>query len=70
MATYFMLDDGLATRKRRRMLLDRGYKYIGIGNSYHKLHETIVVILLAEQVSELSPEKYNSYHQSQSRMVE
>jgi uncharacterized protein YkwD len=37
-ATYFLMDDGLATRKRRRMLLDRAYRYIGVGTSYHRHH--------------------------------
>ena len=49
-ATYFMLDDGLASRKRRRMLLDPKYRYIGVGNASHRQHETIMVILLTEQV--------------------
>jgi hypothetical protein len=37
-ATYFLLDDGLTTRKRRRMLLDPRYKFIGVGIADHKLY--------------------------------
>lgn len=47
---YFLIDDGLLSRKRRRMLLDPAYKYIGVGTANHVLHGTIVVILLAEHV--------------------
>ena len=50
--------------------MDRDYKYIGIGTSYHRHHETITVILLAEQVSELEVKQYQSYNQGQSRMIE
>jgi hypothetical protein len=46
-ATYLMLDDGLATRKRRRMLLDSKFRYIGIGYAPHRQYETITVILLS-----------------------
>ena len=49
-ATYFLLDDGLASRKRRRMLLDSNYKYIGVGSAMHKTQSAITVILLAEKV--------------------
>lgn len=54
-ATYFLLDDGLATRKRRRMLLDPLYRYIGAASSSHKLHGVITIILLAEDVPEDRP---------------
>lgn len=47
-ASYFMLDDGLATRKRRRMLLDPKFRYIGVGSASHKQHEAITVIILTE----------------------
>jgi hypothetical protein len=41
-----MLDDGLASRKRRRMLLDPVYRYIGIGHAVHSQYQYITVILL------------------------
>ena len=47
---YFLIDDGLASRKRRRMLLDRDYRYIGVGMSSHSTHSAITVIILAESV--------------------
>ena len=47
---YFLMDDGLATRKRRRMLLDSQYKYIGVGTAPHSLYGSITVVLLAEKV--------------------
>lgn len=50
-AAYFLIDDGLATRKRRRMLLDEGYGFIGVGTAYHRFHDIITVILLADHVS-------------------
>lgn len=45
--SYFLIDDGLASRKRRRMLLDPEYKYIGVGSSNHAVYGTVTVILLA-----------------------
>jgi uncharacterized protein YkwD len=42
-----LVDDGLMSRKRRRMLLDPEYKYIGVGSANHTLYGNIVVILLA-----------------------
>ena len=47
-SSYFLIDDGLASRKRRRMLLDPVYKYIGVGQSVHSQYQTVTVILLAE----------------------
>lgn len=49
---YFLLDDGLASRKRRRMLLDPTFKYIGVGTANHSFCGTITVILLAENISQ------------------
>lgn len=48
--SYFLVDDGLATRKRRRMLFDPEYRYIGTGTAAHHIYGTITVILLAEKV--------------------
>jgi uncharacterized protein YkwD len=50
--SYFLIDDGLASRKRRRMLLDPTFKYIGIGTAKHINYGTITVILLAERILE------------------
>jgi uncharacterized protein YkwD len=47
-ATYFLIDDGLASRKRRRMLLDPVYRYMGVGHAAHSTFGLITVILLAE----------------------
>ena len=52
-STYFLLDDGLASRKRRRMLLDPRYHFIGVGTAKHKDYDHIHVILLAEEVIDL-----------------
>ena len=35
-STYFLIDDGLASRKRRRMLLDPRYRFIGVGLAQHR----------------------------------
>jgi hypothetical protein len=48
LATYFLLDDGMASRKRRRMLLDPAYNHVGLGTAAHRLHGVITVVLLAE----------------------
>lgn len=45
--SYFLIDDGLMSRKRRRMLLDPIYHYIGVGQAKHSTQGSIVVILLA-----------------------
>ena len=47
---YFLIDDGLPTRKRRSMLLDSSYKYIGIGHALHTKYTNIWVILLAQDM--------------------
>lgn len=60
-AAYFLIDDGLATRKRRRMLLDERYSFIGVGTAYHRAHDIITVILLADQISELRESQAASY---------
>lgn len=49
--TYFLIDDGLMSRKRRRMLLDPEYRYIGVGTAPHATYGTIAVVLLAEKIS-------------------
>ena len=51
------MDDGLATRSRRRMLLDRGYSHIGVGCAWHKQYEVITVILLTENVTDVRVEE-------------
>jgi len=33
------------------MLLDGGYKYIGIGVASHFVHEVVTVILLADKIT-------------------
>lgn len=48
--SYFLIDDGLNSRKRRKMLLDGNYRHIGVGIAPHKVYSTITVILLAERV--------------------
>jgi len=35
-STYFLIDDGMASRKRRRMLLDPRYRFIGVGTAKHR----------------------------------
>ena len=60
-AAYFLIDDGLATRKRRRMLLDGRYGYIGVGTCYHRTHDIVTVILLAEDISELQESQAVAY---------
>lgn len=57
-STYFLIDDGLASRKRRRMLLDPKYKFIGVGMSHHKEYQTICVLILAEEIVELRQSQY------------
>lgn len=32
------------------MLLDSRYEFIGVGSAYHKIHECISVIILADQI--------------------
>ena len=46
-ATYWLLDDGNASRSRRNMLLSGKYKHMGVGSAYHPIHEVITVVLLA-----------------------
>ena len=48
-----IVDDGLATRRRRRTLLDEKYRYIGIATAKHSIYGYATVILLAEQIQEL-----------------
>lgn len=50
--TEMLVDDGLATRKRRRNLLDPSYHHIGIGVAPHSIYGYITVIILAEMVTE------------------
>jgi len=35
------------------MLLDGGYGFIGVSTCYHRTHDIITVVLLADEVSEL-----------------
>ncbi len=39
------------------MLLDQGYTQVGVGCAWHKQHEMITVILLAENVKDLVVEE-------------
>ena len=48
-----LIDDGLASRKRRNTLLDSTFNYIGIGSSYHESQEACTVIILAEDIISL-----------------
>ena len=50
--SYFLVDDGLASRKRRKMLLNGIFNHVGIGVSNHSKYSSIVVILLCEEVHE------------------
>lgn len=45
--SYFLMDDGLASRKRRRMLMDPQYHYVGVGSAPHQTYGSVTVILLA-----------------------
>lgn len=49
--TELLVDDGLATRSRRRNLLDPEFTTVGIGVAPHKVHGHVTVIILAEKVS-------------------
>ncbi len=49
----FLIDDGLASRKRRNTIMDPIYNYIGIGSSYHSQYDTVTVIILAEDAVSL-----------------
>lgn len=48
-----LIDDGLASRKRRKTLLDPIYNYVGIGTSYHEKYGTVTVVILAEDIISL-----------------
>lgn len=50
---WLLIDDGLASRKRRNILLNPQFQYIGIGTSLHNVHGVITVIVLAEDVISL-----------------
>lgn len=43
------------------MLLDGGYGYIGVGTCYHRTHDIITVILLADEISELRESQSATY---------
>lgn len=47
-----LVDDGLATRKRRRNLLDPDYNFIGVGVAPHSQFGYITVMILAHEVLE------------------
>lgn len=50
---WLLLDDGLASRKRRDTLLDPIYNFIGIGSCLHETQGFVTVIILAEDVISL-----------------
>lgn len=50
---WLLIDDGLASRKRRNTLLNSQFQYIGIGTSLHSVHGVVTVIVLAEDVISL-----------------
>jgi uncharacterized protein YkwD len=50
---WLLIDDGLASRKRRRTLLDPAFRYIGIGTALHETYGVVTVIVLAEDVVSL-----------------
>lgn len=44
---WLLIDDGLASRKRRHTLLDPGFHYIGVGSYMHETYDVVTVIILA-----------------------
>ena len=42
------------------MLLDSKYKYIGVGVARHRQYETITVVILAEDVTEMRASRQES----------
>ena len=48
-----LIDDGLASRKRRSTLLNPEFRYVGIGSYMHEIHGVVTVIILAEDVQSL-----------------
>ena len=47
---WLLIDDGLASRKRRSTLLNPEFRYVGIGSYMHEIHGVVTVIILAEDV--------------------
>lgn len=47
-----LVDDGLATRRRRHNLLDPDFRFIGVGVAPHSVYGYITVIILAQEVVE------------------
>lgn len=50
---WLLIDDGLASRKRRRTLLDPAFQYIGIGTALHEAYGVVTVVIVAEDVVSL-----------------
>lgn len=60
---WLLIDDGLASRKRRSTLLDPTFHYIGIGTAMHETQGAVTVIVLAEDVVSLvAPGKDGYYY--------
>jgi len=57
---WLLMDDDLASRKRRLTLLDPKFNYIGIGSRLHKEHGIVTVIVLAEEATSLGIKFINS----------
>jgi uncharacterized protein YkwD len=50
---WLLIDDGLASRKRRNTILNPVFKYIGIGTALHSVYGVVTVVVLAEEVVSL-----------------
>ena len=50
---WLLIDDGLASRKRRNTLLDPDFRFVGIGTNFHRVHGFVTVIILAEDFNSL-----------------
>lgn len=59
---WLLIDDGLASRKRRSTLLDPAFHYIGIGTSLHEAQGVVTVIVLAEDVISLVAPGKDGYY--------
>jgi uncharacterized protein YkwD len=50
---WLLIDDGLASRKRRNTILNPAFQCIGIGTSLHSTYGVVTVLVLAENVISL-----------------
>jgi hypothetical protein len=58
---WLLIDDGLASRKRRSLLLDPEFQFIGIGSCIHESQGVVTVIVLAEDVTSLVAQGKDGY---------